>query len=73
MPANNVKQIKIWTISHLHLQKVVDALRAHGEASASMTQLASKLILSIPIPNGSKPLVDHTEETSHARETAHPE
>jgi hypothetical protein len=65
MPANNVKQIKIWTISHSHLQNIIAAYKARGEASASMTQLVSKLILSIPIPNGSKPEGELEKENEH--------
>lgn len=62
-------QVRIWNIALEHLRKVSDAYKERGEASMSMTHLASQAILSIPIPNGTKPAVEPKEENTHARET----
>jgi hypothetical protein len=51
MPAKNVEQIKIWKPAHEWLKQVSAAYKSRGESSASMTSLASRTILSIPMPN----------------------
>lgn len=64
-------QVRIWNIALEHLRKVSDAYKERGEFSMSMTHLASQAILSIPIPNGSKPAVEPKEENTNAREAEH--
>jgi hypothetical protein len=57
MPAKNVEMIKIWKPAHQWLMQLSHAYKALGQSSASMTALASKAILDIPMPdnNGHKP------------------
>jgi hypothetical protein len=53
MPANNVKQIKIWISAHAWLIQLSLMYAARG-INKSMTSLASEAILNIPepLPNG---------------------
>lgn len=52
MASDKVKQLNIWKSAHGWLAKVSSAYKDQGNSSASMTQLASQAILSIPMPNG---------------------
>jgi hypothetical protein len=56
-------QVRVWSIALEHLRKVSDAFKSRGEMSKSMTAIASEAILTIPMPNGSKPAADHGEES----------
>jgi hypothetical protein len=51
MPANNVRQIKIWNAAHQYLEVVREEYRKMGISSESMTALASKAIMQIQLPN----------------------
>lgn len=41
-----------------HLRKISEAYKANGVTSMSLTQVASKAILLIPIPDGTKEFLD---------------